>query len=197
MNLIVSALPRPTPAERSVEVVERKGLGHPDSLCDALAEAFSLALCRYYHDHFGAVLHHNVDKLLLAAGVSRPAFGGGDVVEPIRLYLAGRATSEVGADRVPVEAIARQAVLDWCANNLHALDPERHLEIIVLARPSSPDLVELFRRRPEAGARLANDTSIGVGYAPLSPLERATLAVERALNTSAVCRSHPAIGEDV
>ncbi|MHC4984121.1 MAG: methionine adenosyltransferase, partial [Planctomycetota bacterium] len=64
MNLIVSALPRPTAEERSVEVVERKGLGHPDSLCDALAEAFSLALCRYYRDRFGVVLHHNVDKLL-------------------------------------------------------------------------------------------------------------------------------------
>lgn len=192
MNLIASALARPIAAEGPVEVVERKGLGHPDSICDSLAEAFSRALCRYYLERFGAVLHHNVDKLLIAAGQSRPAFGGGQVVEPLRLYLGGRVTSEVDRERVPVEVIAREAICGWFADNLHAFDPERHVEIAVLARPSSQDLVELFRRKPELGAPLANDTSIGVGYAPLSPLERASLAVELALNSPGVRRSHPA-----
>jgi S-adenosylmethionine synthetase len=48
-----------------VEMVERKGLGHPDTMCDALAEALSQALSQYYLDRFGMIFHHNVDKALL------------------------------------------------------------------------------------------------------------------------------------
>ncbi len=51
-----------------VEIVERKGIGHPDTMCDALAEELSRTLCRYYLDNFGLVLHHNVDKALLRGG---------------------------------------------------------------------------------------------------------------------------------
>lgn len=36
--LVVSALEI---ADNSVEIVERKGLGHPDTICDALAETLS------------------------------------------------------------------------------------------------------------------------------------------------------------
>ena len=35
------------------EVVERKGLGHPDTICDALADALSRALCKEYQQRFG------------------------------------------------------------------------------------------------------------------------------------------------
>jgi S-adenosylmethionine synthetase len=67
----------------AVEIVERKGTGHPDAICDALAETASQALCRLYRDSAGMILHHNVDKVLLRAGQARPAFGHGQVIEPI------------------------------------------------------------------------------------------------------------------
>jgi hypothetical protein len=57
-----------------VEIVERKGLGHPHTICDALAENLSRALCREYRARFGAILHHNVDKALLCGGRAAPAF---------------------------------------------------------------------------------------------------------------------------
>ena len=79
--------------EVEVEIVERKGLGHPDSICDALAETFSRNLCREYRRRFGEVLHHNVDKALLCGGSAAPAFGGGTVLSPINIYLAGRGSS--------------------------------------------------------------------------------------------------------
>jgi S-adenosylmethionine synthetase len=47
------------------------------------------------------------------------------------------------------------------------------------------------------GQALANDTSCGVGYAPLSDLERVVQRVERELNSPAAKRAHPEIGEDV
>jgi S-adenosylmethionine synthetase len=34
------------PIDETAEAVERKGLGHPDTICDALAESFSRALSR-------------------------------------------------------------------------------------------------------------------------------------------------------
>ncbi|HSJ96111.1 MAG TPA: methionine adenosyltransferase, partial [Myxococcota bacterium] len=79
MRVSLRALPGDGPEAEPVEVVERKGLGHPDSICDALAEAFSLALSRFYREHFGRILHHNVDKVLLVGGRAEPAFGGGAV----------------------------------------------------------------------------------------------------------------------
>src|SRR5215471_14957560 len=102
-----------SPADAPVEIVERKGLGHPDTICDAIAEHLSARLCRAYLDRFGAVLHHNVDKVLLAAGASRPAFGGGQLTRPIDLYLGGRATEEVRGARVPVAEIAVDATREW------------------------------------------------------------------------------------
>src|SRR5450631_4849240 len=84
-----------------VEVVERKGIGHPDSICDALAETLSRNLCRHYLDRFGEILHHNVDKALLCGGSAAPRFGGGEVVTPIEIYFSGRTITTVGDMSVP------------------------------------------------------------------------------------------------
>jgi S-adenosylmethionine synthetase len=184
---------RPQP----VEIVERKGRGHPDTLCDLLAEEVSRALCRHYRDRFGTILHHNVDKALLVGGVSRSRFGGGEVVLPMELYLAGRATGRVGDTDIDVDDIAVDACRQWLGDNMHALDPDRHIRLKSLIRPGSSDLVELYARQAATGVALANDTSCGVAHAPLSALERIVLAVEHMLNSPAVRASHPAVGEDV
>jgi S-adenosylmethionine synthetase len=62
MNPSVTTLEGPSPASLQLEIVERKGLGHPDTICDALAENLSVALSRFYIERFGTILHHNVDK---------------------------------------------------------------------------------------------------------------------------------------
>ncbi len=98
----------PSPGDRPVEIVERKGLGHPDTICDMLSEKFSVVLSKYYLERFGFVLHHNVDKALLSAGQSEPAFGGGRILKPIDLYLSGRATIAFKGERVPVREIAKK-----------------------------------------------------------------------------------------
>lgn len=193
----ISLLEGPSPASLPLEIVERKGLGHPDTICDALAENLSQALSRFYLERCGAILHHNVDKALLCGGAARPAFGGGEVVAPIDIYLAGRATAEFEGVTVPVEELAIEESRRWLRANLRHLDPERHVRIHPRIRPTSPDLAALFLRRRAAGAPLANDTSIGVGYAPLDDLETAVLAVERRLNSFEVKAAHPEIGEDI
>ena len=184
-------------ADAPIEVVERKGLGHPDSICDALAEEISIALSRHYLEHFGVILHHNVDKLLLVSGQSRPAFGGGEVIAPITLYLAGRATFEARGRIVPVEAIAIEACRSWLQTHMRYLDPLRHVRIHCCIGPGSSDLVQLFLRRRDPSTWLANDTSIGTGFAPLTPLEQLTLRVERELRSPELLALRPERGEDL
>lgn len=195
MQIHISALARQQ-VRPDVEVVERKGLGHPDSMCDALAEQLSVQLSKYYLERFGRILHHNVDKALLRGGCARAAFGGGEVLEPIDIYLAGRAVTRVADVEVPVEEIAIEHSRAWLRQNLRSLDASRHVRLHCLVRPGSADLGELFGRR-RATRPLANDTSIGVGYAPLSKLERLVLELERLLNSPAFRDRYPGGGEDV
>jgi S-adenosylmethionine synthetase len=178
-----------------VEIVERKGLGHPDTICDELAEQLSLALMRHYRSACGEVLHFNVDKLLLAGGRSQPAFGGGRIVQPIDLFFAGRAVTEIDGKPVPIEEMLSELAAAWFNEHLPAIDPRGDLRLHNLVRPGSVDLAELFRRRGR-GAPLANDTSCGVGFAPLSRLETVVYDVEAALRRAAK-REQRAIGPDI
>jgi len=192
--LIVSVLPS---IAEPLEIVERKGLGHPDTICDALAEMLSRALCREYLKRCGVILHHNVDKALLCGGRAAPDFGGGIVISPIQIYLGGRAASEISGDLVPIEEIAVETAKTWLKVNLHALDPELHVQIHPRIQPGSIDLQTLFSRGMHRGTALANDSSIGVGQAPLSPLERLVLTIERRMNSRDRAKKNPAWGEDV
>ena len=99
LNLVLS----PLETTNDIEIVERKGTGHPDSICDALAETLSRNLCLEYKRRFGEILHHNVDKALLCAGCAEPAFGGGRVTVPIKILLAGRAVGKIRNEVIPIE----------------------------------------------------------------------------------------------
>jgi S-adenosylmethionine synthetase len=178
-------------------MAEHKGRGHPDSLCDALAENLSVALSRFYVERFGEILHHNVDKALLLGGAARPAFGGGELLEPIEITLAGRATRRWRGVEVPVEQIALDASREWLARHVRNIDPARDVRIVPRIRETSQDLAALFLRRGEGGVARANDTSFGAGFAPLDRLERAVLAVARRLAAADVRAAHPEIGDDI
>lgn len=184
-------------AARSVEFVERKGRGHPDTICDLLSERLSISLSRYYLDRFGQILHHNVDKALLRAGHTEPAFGGGPVIEPIEIYLAGRATTTMDGEQIPITELARDCVFGWFRENFHGFDPDKHVRVHCLVRQGSRELVDVFQRRQAASVLLANDTSFGVGFAPLTPLEQTVLEVERTLNSQEVKAVIPASGQDI
>ena len=197
MDLFVRRMDRAAPDLSPVEIVERKGQGHPDTLCDAIAERISVKLCRAYLDAFGVVLHHNVDKVLLCGGCARAAFGGGEVTEPIDVHLSGRVTRGAGSVCIPVEELAVKACREVLAESVRGLDLERHVRVHPHFRAGSADLTELFARQPAGRVPLANDTSIGAGFAPRTDLERVVMAAERALNGADAKRRCPALGEDV
>ncbi len=159
-NLILRAQ---SAARLPVEVIERKGLGHPDTICDALSENLSRNLSRWYLDQTGKILHHNLDKALLRGGKAHAVFGSGQVSEPIDIYFAGRAVIEVGSKKVPVEELAIEGSRIWLKKHLHALDVEKHVRIHCLVRPGSDDLSDLFSRGGNDEIPKANDTSFGGG----------------------------------
>lgn len=196
MTLVLSSLPDDGDP---VEFVERKGLGHPDTICDALAETLSRNLCRHYLDRFGTVLHHNVDKVLLCGGSAAPRFGGGRILQPIDIYLSGRAVTTHGQQSVPIDDIVAEGSRAWLRDHLHALDADRHVRLHNVVRQGSIALTDLFRRSGVGHAKpaLANDTSIGVGYAPMTALESLVLATEATLNARSRCTKHQAWGEDI
>lgn len=198
-NIVITPITFEPVYAQQVEIVERKGTGHPDTICDHLAENLSVALCKWYRENLGAVMHHNVDKALLVGGRAEPVFGGGEVIEPIEIYLVGRAILEKdGKELGNVQEFVQNVVEEWLSKNLRNLDPKKHIKVHAKLRPGSKDLVELFKRFQEKGeVPLANDTSFGVGFAPFDDLERAVFKTERFLNSSEIKEEHPEIGEDI
>jgi S-adenosylmethionine synthetase len=192
-EIIVEALNQ-TPLEaQRVELVERKGVGHPDSICDAVMEEISIGLCREYQAAFGRVLHFNVDKALLVAGRTEPRLGGGKVIEPMRFIFGDRATAECAGRRIDVSAIAEAGAKSWMRRYLRFVDPEQHVIFQSELKEGSPELTDLFAR----GVIGANDTSVAVGCAPLTETERLVLACEHLLNSPAFKQRFPEAGEDV
>lgn len=181
----------------TIEMAERKGIGHPDTICDHIAEQVSIALCKYYLENFGSILHYNVDKALLVGGKSNPVYHGGKMIKPIELYIAGRATTEAKGKIIPIEDIAVQAAKHWLSNNIRFLDVEKHIHIIPKIRAGSNDLTELFQRFSKGEIPLANDTSFGVGYYPYSAIEKNVLDIEILLNNKSTKEKFPFIGEDI
>jgi len=194
-NIVVEEF-KQIPLERqNLEIVERKGLGHPDSICDAILDRVSVELSREYMEKFGTIMHHNADKSLLVAGEVETRFGGGEVKRPMLLIFGDRATEEVGGTKVPVEEIAIRAAKNWIKENLRFVDPERHLKYQVEFKPGSAALTDIFKRRGEVMS--ANDTSAAVGYAPMTWTEQLVLKTERYLNSKEFKREFPESGEDV
>lgn len=181
--------------EHRIEIVERKGRGHPDSICDAVMDAISVALCGEYLREFGRILHHNIDKSLLAAGKVEKRFGGGKVIAPMELIIGDRATLAAGGREIPVADIATDAAKRWIKRNLRFVNPEEHLRYRIVLAPGSDELTDIFSRKEEALA--ANDTSAAVGYWPLSPTEQAVLHLENHLNSEKFKMRYPETGEDI
>ncbi|MGB9959204.1 MAG: methionine adenosyltransferase [Candidatus Bathyarchaeales archaeon] len=194
-NIIVENL-KQTPLEKQrIEIVERKGLGHPDYICDAVMEQISLRLSKEYMERAGTILHHNVDKSLLVAGQSENRFGGGFVTQPMLFVFGDRATTEINGTKINVEEIAINVAKEWFKKNMRFVDPEKHVKYQVELKPGSTGLVDIFKRKGEKLG--ANDTSAAVGYAPLTRTEKTVLKTEQFLNSKEFKQKFPESGEDI
>ncbi len=181
--------------EKNVEMVERKGLGHPDSLADGLAEAVSRALSKKYREKLGFIAHHNTDEVQIIGGQSKPEFENGTLKKPIYVLLGGRATQSYGGKEFNVHGIAIKAAREYLDSTLRHIDVEQDVIIDSRIGEGSPDLTEMYSRSEEIP--LANDTSFGIGHYPYTKTEKVVMEVEKHLNSDEVKEEMPWIGEDV
>jgi S-adenosylmethionine synthetase len=195
MVLVINELKQTPVGEQGLEIVERKGLGHPDHICDAIMNEVSVSLSREYIKRYGSVLHHNIDKGLLAAGEVKRNFGGGEVKRPMLMVFGDRATYDVDGDAVPIDEIAVNTAKRWFRKNLRFVDPDRHVRYQVELARGSEALRDIFSRKGKFYG--ANDTSAAVGYAPFTATERIVLDTERYINSPSFKKEFPETGEDV
>ncbi|MCK4815494.1 methionine adenosyltransferase, partial [bacterium] len=199
-NIQVEKASVPPIEKQRLEIVERKGIGHPDTLLDAIVEETGRNLCRYYQREFGRIFHMNVDKGSLAGGRTRVEFGGGEMLEPIYICVVGRATTDVldkdgKIKRIPFGKIVLDSIQSVLKSTIRNLDPTQHVLMDYKIKAGSEDLTSVFEG--EGKVPLANDTSFGVGYAPLSETERIVYQTEQLLNSAAFKDKHPEVGEDI
>jgi len=197
-NLVISHGRDVVPSNLPVEIVERKGQGHPDYLCDKAAEEMSIAISKWYIENTGRILHHNLDKAILAGGQSDARIGYGEILEPIYLLIVGRAVgvnAKINGKFLPIGKLVIETTKNWLQKDLPHLNIAHDIIIDYKVRSGSTDLVGNFEESTETP--LANDTSIGIGYAPLTKIEQLTYQTERMLNDPATKKKNPAIGEDI
>jgi S-adenosylmethionine synthetase len=185
-----------------VEMVERKGIGHPDSLADLVAEAFSRSYSRWCLDRFGVICQHVVDKVMLVGAATASGFGHVEVHRPVRALLVGSVTTRVGVDRVPVEELFAEAVASVLTAATRSREIVRHVrcEVINTAWEPYDNLPGFFHPAPVAevhavlaAQRRANDTVYVTAHAPHSPLEQLVIDVENLLTAA----ESPPVGTDV
>lgn len=172
-----------------VEIVERKGIGHPDSLCDGIAERVSLEYNRWCEREFDVLLHHNFDKVQLVAGEVEVDFGGGHVIRPIKIQIAGRGAPSYNGRTVPIDALAIEAARTHIRETMRYLDPVRHVNIGCYAGRGADALVSAVEHVE------ANDTSFGVSHWPRSSLENAVYQAAEFINRELIDQFP--VGEDV
>lgn len=197
------------------EFVERKGKGHPDTLSDNLAEFLSAKYSQFTKEKFGAILHHNFDKVGLLGGASFVSFGKGYLTSPIRVLLNGRASSKFGKHEISLKKLLIEWTIEFLTNALPIKNPQAELEFHYnISVQSSPGKTEEEENKkdsarnywftprslddlPELKKLKSNDTSMGVGFAPLTKLEKFILEIERTLNSKEYKRNNLWIGSDI
>jgi len=165
--------------KKRFEIVERKGIGHPDTICDLVMNQISIDLSKLYLKETGAIQHHNMDKALLAAGQSESNFGGGKIIKPMKMILGDRATFDIGERKLPIGDFAIQTAKKWFEKNLRFVNDE-HVEYQVEIGVTSKELQSIFENTKSFAA---NDTSVLVGYAPFTETESIVLNTEQHINS--------------
>jgi S-adenosylmethionine synthetase len=202
-NILISKLHE---VPLSFEIVERKGIGHPDTLCDAIAEQASRDYSQYCLDNFGRVAHHWFDKVMLLGGESYIDYGKGELTHPYTVVFVGKAALQVGEDRIPLQEILLSSASKVLSSILRGFDADKHLKIEIRVydykgpgqkskryRPQSKeDLIEL-----NSPSHVSNDCNICVGFAPLSLIEDIVLNLEKEMSSGEFKKYFPDTGYDI
>lgn len=197
--------------DEDFETIERKGVGHPDTIADTLAAKISQAYSKYTYTKFdGVILHHQIDKLMVIGGKTEVTFGQGRFVKPIRIIAAGRATYSFKNKKIPVDSIVKTTIITYFKENFPLVPIKSIIIENYLTNYAGPGTIlqskgaiaSMFDPKEKNHIKgyeklVANDTSYCVTYAPLSPLEASVLALEKYLNDKKTKKIYPWLGKDI
>ncbi|MCX6793131.1 MAG: hypothetical protein NTY12_03815 [Candidatus Falkowbacteria bacterium] len=169
------------PENMDTEIVERKGLGHPDTLADALAELISMEYSKYCIDNFGYVLHHNVDKFYIGAGFFKSGFGFVEKIKPVQVFINGRMSDSFGGHQINVDVLQRKTILSY----LQAVLPNlASTDVVINSNVTQNSQIPYwFQPRgiedlPEYSKLTANDNAVCVASYPLTTCEDLVYSLE-------------------
>ena len=171
------------PSLRNIEIVERKGMGHPDTLADKLAEECSRVYSKYCLDNFGCVLHHNIDKLYIGGGLF--LLEDGKIVRhaPIKVVLNGRVSNQMNGKIIDLEALFVPAIKKYLSTIMPRINPEEDLNIII--NPTQYSKREYWYEPrdvndvPDAKDLFAADTSLCVCHGTRTFTEELAFSLEQ------------------
>ncbi|MCJ8174440.1 methionine adenosyltransferase [Clostridium botulinum] len=188
------------------ELVERKGVGHPDTICDAIAERASQYYSQYFYETYGRVAHHWFDKVMLVGGESNISYGKGELIKPYKIIFAGKAARTFAGKDIPLFEILHRAAADVLSEVLTGFNPEKHMEIVDEIIDHQGAGRKNCRYRPITLENLvdlddtnlvSNDCNLLSSHAPLSRLEQMVLFTERYINGAEFKKRNPDTGWDV
>lgn len=195
-----------------LEMIERKCAGHPDSLADMIANAFVANYIRYcwttWPELRQAGIHPNLsaDKIQLVGGTSHSKFGSFEMLSPIKAYLHGKITRNIGNVLIPIDKLFSDTVSEIFTGVFPGSKIIAHLEFeqwVVhqagsdhrpgyYAPSSSEELIDTVRSDSNAA-----DTVFCPAYAPLSVIERLSIYLEMVCNSPAFSSSFLPTGKDI
>lgn len=198
------------------EVVETKGKGHPDNICDTLAEKISANYSQYCLKKYGVILRHMIDKLSILGGGSKVKFGGGEMIAPIRMLVNGRFTDRYSNENIDYMKIVSDTIKNYFEYLFPLLDVEKYLIIVDNTHHNEGPGVIYDNNNMTKNERIkffeavdyedankhnnhnrCNDTSTTVSYYPMSKLERTVLNIEQLLNSDSYKKEKPWVGSDI
>lgn len=198
------------------EVVETKGKGHPDNICDTLAEKISANYSKYCLEYYGVILRHMIDKLSILGGGSKVQFGGGEITSPIKILVNGRFTNRYKNEKIDYMKIVSKTIKDYFKDLFPLLDVENYLMIVDNTHhnegpgvvyngdnTTKNERIKFFEAVDDRDAKRhnnhnkCNDTSTTVSYYPMSKLEQTVLNIEQLLNSTKYKEVNPWVGNDI
>ena len=203
MSLIINNNYR-DPNNDDIEIIERKGIGHPDTLADKLAEECSRAYANYCMEHFGCVLHHNFDKLYIGAGCFRYEDGKTNMYSKFKVRLNGRASNTMNGESIDIPSIVIPVIKKYIKSVMPRVDVDNELDILINCTQNTKE-PKWFSPRdindvPDAKELFANDTSLCVSHYPPTYCENLALQIEQFFWEYEDCYPTPKfndIGQDI
>lgn len=195
-----------SPDSLPYDVAERKGIGHPDSLADLVADTFSRRYGSWCLRQFGILPNHWVDKVNLVGAAARVGFGGFEILKPVDCYLFGKITERIGGSPIPVQALFSDSVAAALPAALgdNAILEHARLHVNNTCGVAADHDPEFYQPRATASLAgvlaeesVANDTVICVGTSKRGLAAETAVRLESHITSHDFRSTFPAVGTDV